>query len=70
MTIGKAVLAALGVTTSMALVALCCGLTLAAAALVVGGATAWLAVHGLLLALPVVVLATALLVWRRAKRAA
>ena len=68
MTIGRAVLAALGVTASIALTALCCGLPLPAAALVVSGATAWLAAHGLLVTFPLVGLTAALLVWRRARR--
>lgn len=58
----------LGTAALVALPALCCGLPLLAAALVASGAGAWLATHGSLLAIPAVVLALALLVWRRARR--
>src|SRR6266852_4001875 len=57
----------LGTLAMVALPVLCCGLPVLAAAASLGSA-AWLAAHGLLLAMPVAVLATALLVRRRARR--
>lgn len=70
MIVGKGLLAGLGVSVSVTLAALCCGLTLLAVAVVAAGATVWLAAHGSLLTIPAVVLAAALLVlfWRRTKR--
>ena len=59
----------LGTLALVALPALCCGVPLLAAALVASGAGAWLAAHGSLLAIPAVVLAAALLVWRRTRKA-
>ena len=59
----------LGTAALVALPVLCCGVPLLVAALVATGAGAWLAGHGSLLAIPAVVLAAALLVWRRTRRA-
>src|SRR5712692_2432749 len=59
----------LGTLAMVALPVLCCGLPLLVIALLTTGAGAWLAGHGLLLAIPAVSLATAgLVVWRRVRR--
>ncbi len=60
----KALALASGLTAAVTLAAVCCGLPVLAAAASLGSA-AWLAAHGLLLAIPVAVLATALVVRRR-----